>query len=190
MKCVYPLFCVAALGACDSTPSMWAMSSLTGALKPGMTEQQLAEVSNNRAPDRVVMAACGIDTPKPFTCKVLSTMGCCGPVSTIRSFRSFWRMSEDSGKLTNGSDRPLYNEKTFGRGDTSRHLCCVLAAACPNQPSADWNKLEDGRQPSSKPVGFHHETCVRAVVSRSVAADVTNHDLLAVWPRGRDLRHG
>jgi hypothetical protein len=70
MKFAYPLLCVAALGACDSTPSMRAMSSLTGALKPGMTEQQVAEVSNNRAPDRVVMATCGTDTPKPFTCKV------------------------------------------------------------------------------------------------------------------------
>jgi len=69
MKFEYPLFCVAALGACDST-SIQTMSSLTGALKAGMTEQQMAEVSNNRVPDRVVMATCGIDTPKPFACKV------------------------------------------------------------------------------------------------------------------------
>jgi len=37
---------------------------------PGMTEQQVAEVSNNRVPDRVVMTTCGTETPKPFACKV------------------------------------------------------------------------------------------------------------------------
>jgi hypothetical protein len=47
-----------------------ANGSITGALKPGMTEQQVAEVSNNRVPDRVVMTTCGTETPKPFACKV------------------------------------------------------------------------------------------------------------------------
>jgi hypothetical protein len=36
-------------------------------------------------------------------------------------------MSEDSEKLTNGSDRPLYNEKTFGRGDTEKALAIHVA---------------------------------------------------------------
>src|SRR4029077_8045400 len=43
---------------------------LTSSLKPGMTERQVAEVSSNRVPDRVVMKTCGTETPKPFACKV------------------------------------------------------------------------------------------------------------------------
>jgi hypothetical protein len=35
-----------------------------------MTEQQVAEVSNNRVPDRVVMKICGTETQIPFACKV------------------------------------------------------------------------------------------------------------------------
>jgi hypothetical protein len=72
MKGTYPLLCVAALAAaCDSNPPTLSLNgSITGALKPGMTEQQMAELSNNRVPDRVVMTTCGIETPKPFACKV------------------------------------------------------------------------------------------------------------------------
>jgi hypothetical protein len=44
--------------------------SITSALKPGMTEQQVTEVSSNRVPDRVVMTTCVTETPKPFACKV------------------------------------------------------------------------------------------------------------------------
>ena len=71
MKGMYPLLCVAALAAaCDSNPRTLSLNgSITGALKPGMTEQQVAEVSN-RVPDRVVMTTCGTETPKPFACKV------------------------------------------------------------------------------------------------------------------------
>jgi hypothetical protein len=71
MKALYPLLCIAALAACDSNTSTVSLNgSITGALKAGMTEQQVAEVSNNRVPDRVVMATCGTETPKPFACKV------------------------------------------------------------------------------------------------------------------------
>ena len=71
MKALYPFLCIAALAGCDSNTSTIGLDgSITGALKPGMTEQQLAEVSNNRVPDRVVMTTCGTDTPKPFACKV------------------------------------------------------------------------------------------------------------------------
>jgi hypothetical protein len=69
MKAMYPLLCIAAVAACDDNTHP-LNGSITGALKPGMTEQQVAEVSNNRAPDRVVMATCGTETPKPFACKV------------------------------------------------------------------------------------------------------------------------
>jgi hypothetical protein len=57
----------------------------------------VAEVSNNRVPDRVVMKTCGTETPMPFVCKVYVYEGRCGPVSTTRSLRSFWKVSEDSG---------------------------------------------------------------------------------------------
>ena len=72
MKASYPLLCIAALAAaCDSNPPTLSLNgSITGALKPGMTEQQMAELSSNRVPDRVVMTTCGIETPKPFACKV------------------------------------------------------------------------------------------------------------------------
>jgi hypothetical protein len=37
---------------------------------PSLGARQVAEVSNNRVPDRVVMTTCGAETPKPFACKV------------------------------------------------------------------------------------------------------------------------
>jgi hypothetical protein len=39
-------------------------------LKPGMTEQQLVEASDNRVPDRVVERICGNETAAPFPCKI------------------------------------------------------------------------------------------------------------------------
>jgi hypothetical protein len=99
MKAMYPLVCVAALAACDSTTSTLGLNgSITGALKPGMTEQQVAEVSNNRVPDRVVMTTCGAETPTRLPARFSSTRGRCGTVSTTRSFRLSWRMSEDNGR--------------------------------------------------------------------------------------------
>jgi hypothetical protein len=68
MKAIYPLLCIAAMAACDGNTHP-LNGSITSALKPGMTEQQVAEVSN-RVPDRVVMMTCGAETPKPFACKV------------------------------------------------------------------------------------------------------------------------
>ena len=71
MKAMHPLICVAVLAGCDSNTSTVSLNGLiTGALKPGMTEQQVAEISNNRVPDRAVMKTCGTETPKPFACKV------------------------------------------------------------------------------------------------------------------------
>jgi hypothetical protein len=69
MKAKYPLLCIAAVAACDGNTHT-LNGSITNALKPGMTEQQVAEISNNRVPDRVVMTTCGTETPKPFACKV------------------------------------------------------------------------------------------------------------------------
>jgi hypothetical protein len=71
MKAMRPLLCVAALAGCDSNTSTRLLNgSITSVLKPGMTEQEVAEVSNNRVPDRVVMKTCGTETPMPFACKV------------------------------------------------------------------------------------------------------------------------
>ena len=71
MKAMRPLLCVAALAGCDSNTSTRLLNaSMISVLKPGMTEQQVAEVSNNRVPDRVVMKTCGTETPMPFACKV------------------------------------------------------------------------------------------------------------------------
>ena len=70
MKAMLPLL-IAALASCDSNTSTRPLNgSITSSLKPGMTEHQVAEVSNNRVPDRVVMKTCGTETPKPFACKV------------------------------------------------------------------------------------------------------------------------
>ena len=71
MKALVPVLCIAALTACDGNTSHRPLNgSITSALKPGMTEHQVAEVSNNRVPDRVVMKTCGTETPMPFACKV------------------------------------------------------------------------------------------------------------------------
>jgi hypothetical protein len=69
MKGMYPLLCIAAVAACDGNTHP-LNGSIASALKPGMTEQQVAEISNNRVPDSVVMTTCGTETPKPFACKV------------------------------------------------------------------------------------------------------------------------
>jgi hypothetical protein len=58
MKAMHPLLCIAAVAGCDDNKHP-LNGSITSALKPGMTEQQVAEVSNNRVPDRVVMTTCG-----------------------------------------------------------------------------------------------------------------------------------
>jgi hypothetical protein len=66
MRAVFPLLCIA-LVACDGNQPN---GSISGALHRGMTEQQVTEASSNRVPDRVVMSTCGMQTPKPFACKV------------------------------------------------------------------------------------------------------------------------
>jgi hypothetical protein len=71
MKALVPVLCIAALAACDSNTFHRPLNgSITSALKPGMTEPQVAEVSSNRVPDRIVMKTCGTETPMPFACKV------------------------------------------------------------------------------------------------------------------------
>jgi hypothetical protein len=40
------------------------------AVRPGMTEQQVIEVSRNRLPDRIIERICGNETPAPFSCRV------------------------------------------------------------------------------------------------------------------------
>jgi len=69
MKGMYPLLCIAAVAACDGNTRP-LNASITSTLKRGMTEQQVAEISNNRVPDTVVMTTCGTKTPRPFACKV------------------------------------------------------------------------------------------------------------------------
>ena len=39
-------------------------------VKPGMTERQVVEVSDNRAPDRIIQRTCGNETAAPFACKI------------------------------------------------------------------------------------------------------------------------
>ena len=55
------------VGAC-SPPS--PSSRPPGALRPGMTEQQVVEVSENRVPDWVVQRTCGNETAAPFPCQI------------------------------------------------------------------------------------------------------------------------
>ena len=87
MKAMCPLFCIAAVAACDdNTPPQ--NGSITGALKPGMTEQQVAEVSNNRGDGEAVCL-------QSFHLR-WGAKGRC----TTRSFRSFWRMSGDKWKVS------------------------------------------------------------------------------------------
>lgn len=39
-------------------------------VKPGMTERQVVEVSDNRVPDRIILRTCGNETAAPFACKI------------------------------------------------------------------------------------------------------------------------
>lgn len=39
-------------------------------VKPGMTERQVVEVSDNRMPDRIIQRTCGTETAAPFPCKI------------------------------------------------------------------------------------------------------------------------
>ena len=71
MRAAFAALCLAALAACDSNTSARPPNgSISDALQRGMTEQQVAELSNNRMPDRVVMRTCGTETSAPFPCKV------------------------------------------------------------------------------------------------------------------------
>ena len=75
MRAAFAALCLAALAACDSNtsarpPTRPPNGSISDALQRGMTEQQVAELSNNRVPDRVVMKTCGTETPAPLPCKV------------------------------------------------------------------------------------------------------------------------
>lgn len=59
------------LAACDGSAVMRASNDpIARVLHRGMTESQVAEASNRRSPDRVIMRTCGTSTSTPFTCKV------------------------------------------------------------------------------------------------------------------------
>lgn|SRR5262249_19029227 len=69
------MLCLAGLAACESgqrdgsNSTYLTNAAIFSALKPGMTEQQVVQVSHNRLPDRVIMQTCGLETPTPFPCK-------------------------------------------------------------------------------------------------------------------------
>lgn len=70
MRPALVLLCLGGLPACDGSGSTNPTNTaIASGLKPGMTEQQVASVSNNRVPDRVLMQTCGRETPAPFACK-------------------------------------------------------------------------------------------------------------------------
>ena len=59
-----------ALVACDGGNSASPTNTtIRRSLKPGMTEQQVAQATNNRVPDRIAELKCGAETPAPFPCK-------------------------------------------------------------------------------------------------------------------------
>ena len=59
MRPALVLLCLGGLMACDSSTSTNPTNTaISSALKPGMTEQQVAQVSNTRVPNRVVMQTC------------------------------------------------------------------------------------------------------------------------------------
>ena len=67
MRPALMLLCLGGLVACDSSTSANPTNTaISIALKPGML---LAQVSNTRVPDWVVMQMCGSETPAPFACK-------------------------------------------------------------------------------------------------------------------------
>ena len=71
MKALPAMLACAVLVACaDPIAVDGANGTLARKLKWGMTEQQFAEVSAGRVPDRIIMTTCGTETPKPFDCKV------------------------------------------------------------------------------------------------------------------------
>ena len=100
MRAAFAALCLAALAACDSNTSARPPNgSISDALQRGMTEQQVAELSNNRVPDRVIMKTCGTETSAPFPFKVYY-----GRVTMTRSSRSFSRMPGVSGWSASASD--------------------------------------------------------------------------------------
>jgi hypothetical protein len=68
--------CYCALAAaCQHAAVQPRNAAIAAGLQKGMTEQQLAGVSNPRVPDRVIVTTCGTQTPRPFACKVLVFVG-------------------------------------------------------------------------------------------------------------------
>jgi hypothetical protein len=100
MNAMYPLLCIAAVAACDRNTHP-LNGSVTRALKHGMTEQQVAEISNNRVPDTVVMTTCGLKTTSPFACKVFIYEGALRGVQydpklwvVLENVRGQWKVSQ------------------------------------------------------------------------------------------------
>jgi len=69
---VRELLLALALGACSqsATPPAGPKPVPLVALRPGMTERQVIEASNNRVPDRVIERICGNETAAPFPCRI------------------------------------------------------------------------------------------------------------------------
>ena len=69
MRLALALLCLG-LMACDGGNSAYPTNTqIRSLLKAGMTEQQFAEVTNSRVPDKVIELNCGSETPAPFPCK-------------------------------------------------------------------------------------------------------------------------
>ena len=94
-----------------------------------MTEQQVAELSNNRVPDRVVMKTCGTETSAPFPFKVYVYAGGYGPVTMTRSTRSFSTMPGVGWWLASGSVTIYVPLALLARITVCRLTACSLYTA-------------------------------------------------------------
>jgi hypothetical protein len=72
------------------------------------------------------------------------------------------------------SDKEAANEKSFGHGDSARHLCGVFHPACGDRTSSDRDRVQAGRQRPREPHGFYCAAPVHAVtlVARGSDGDV------------------
>ena len=183
---LYSLLCVAALTACESN-AFAPNGSITSALKPGMTEQQVAEISNNRVPDRVVVVTCGPKHPGRLPARFSFTRECSGPAVRCKAFRRFggrWRAVESKPVALTAFAVAWRQTSNYGsrEGDFPMRKLSVVAillaisAACSRQPAANRPPpagTNSGRPNGScKSIGFYHEARVRAVVARSDPGNV------------------
>jgi hypothetical protein len=69
MRLALAMLCLGLMACQGSNSPQTPNAAILISLKPGMTEQQVAQVSRNRVPDRVITRTCGTETPAPFSCK-------------------------------------------------------------------------------------------------------------------------